>query len=52
MVYTPMMVVNGLTHVNGSDEAKVQMAIEKSSRILAATRVPLRIVREGQPHRH
>jgi hypothetical protein len=47
MVYTPMMVVNGLTHINGSDEAKVQMAIEKSSKILAATQVPLRISEKG-----
>ena len=47
MVYTPMMVVNGLTHVNGSDESKVQTAIEKSANILAATRVPLRIAEKG-----
>ena len=47
MVYTPMMVVNGLTHLNGSDEAKVQTAIEKSSNILAATQVPLRISEKG-----
>jgi hypothetical protein len=47
MVYTPMMVVNGLTHLNGSDESKVQTAIEKSSNILAATQVPLRISEKG-----
>jgi hypothetical protein len=44
MIYTPMMVVGGLTQVNGSDEDKVLLAIEKSARIVAATRVPLRIV--------
>jgi len=44
MIYTPMMVVSGLTQVNGSDEEKVLLAIEKSARIVAATRVPLRIV--------
>lgn len=44
MIYTPMMVVSGLTQVNGSDEDKVLLAIEKSARIIAATRVPLRII--------
>jgi hypothetical protein len=44
MIYTPMMVVSGLTQVNGSDEEKVLLAIEKSARIVAATRVPLRFV--------
>ena len=47
MIYTPMMVVGGLTQVNGSDEDKVLLAIEKSARIVAATRVPLRIVAKG-----
>jgi hypothetical protein len=41
MVYTPMMVVNGLTHVNGGDEDKVVVAMEKSTRIIAAMRVPI-----------
>jgi hypothetical protein len=47
MVYTPMMVVNGLTHVNGSDEAKVQQALETSAKALAATQVPVRISESG-----
>jgi hypothetical protein len=47
MVYTPMMVVNGLTHVNGSDEAKVQQAIETSAKSLAATQIPVHISESG-----
>lgn len=47
MIYTPMMVIGGLTQVNGSDEDKVLLAIEKSARIIAATRVPLRIASKG-----
>ena len=47
MVYTPMMVVNGLTHVNGSDESKVQQAIESSAKVFAATQVPLRLSESG-----
>jgi hypothetical protein len=47
MVYTPMMVVNGLTHVNGSDEAKVEQAIETSAKSLEATHVPVHISESG-----
>ena len=47
MIYTPMMVVGGLTQVNGSDEDKVLLAIEKSARIVAATRVPTAHRRQG-----
>jgi hypothetical protein len=42
MVYTPMMVVNGLTHVNGRDEDKVVGALEKSN-IVVAARVAMRM---------
>ena len=52
MVYTPMMVVNGLTHVNGSDEDKVQTAIEKSTRIAGRDAGSAAHRREGQPPRH
>ena len=32
MVYTPQAVVNGLTHVNGSDQDKIERAIDKTPR--------------------
>lgn len=35
MVYTPMMVINGVAHFNGSDEDKVLHAIEKSNQAVA-----------------
>jgi hypothetical protein len=35
MVYTPQMVVNGLAHVNGGDEAKVERALDKTSKSAA-----------------
>jgi hypothetical protein len=44
MIYTPMMVVGGLTQVNGSDEDKVLLAIDKWARVVGPTRVPLRII--------
>jgi hypothetical protein len=43
MVYTPQMVVNGLVHVNGSDEARIQNAIAKTEKTFAASRVPVRM---------
>lgn len=44
MVYTPQAVINGATHVNGSDEAKIERAIDRSSKALAAARVPVRLL--------
>ncbi|KAB2914787.1 MAG: DUF1223 domain-containing protein [Hyphomicrobiaceae bacterium] len=44
MVYTPMMVVNGLAHLNGSREDKVLSAIEKTSQALMSKRVPIRMM--------
>ncbi len=41
MVYTPQMVINGLAHVNGSDEAKVERALEKMAKSVA--HVPVRM---------
>jgi hypothetical protein len=41
MVYTPQAIVNGLTHVNGSNQEKIERAIEKTSRLFAASRVPV-----------
>lgn len=41
MVYTPQMVVNGRAHVNGSDEARITRAIDKTSDAFSASRVPV-----------
>jgi hypothetical protein len=41
MVYTPQMVVNGVAHMNGSDEAKVERSLEKSAK--AALVVPVHL---------
>lgn len=43
MLYTPQVVVNGATHVNGSDERKIFAAIEKTNKTIAASRVPVRL---------
>lgn len=41
MVYTPQAVINGLVHVNGSDEGKIERAIDRSFKAFAATQVPV-----------
>lgn len=43
MVYTPQAVINGLVHVNGSDEVKIERAIDKSFRSFAGSQVPVRL---------
>jgi hypothetical protein len=43
MVYTPQAVVNGVTHVNGSDEAKIERAIDGNAKAFAAARVPVHL---------
>jgi hypothetical protein len=40
-VYTPQLVVDGITHVNGGNEAAIEMAIRNASKQLAAVRVPV-----------
>src|SRR5215468_960850 len=45
-IYTPQIIVNGLTHVNGSDEGQILRAIEKTSKAVAAQRVPIRLSEE------
>jgi hypothetical protein len=40
MVYTPQMVINGVVHVNGTDETKVDRALEKGAK---AAHVPVRL---------
>lgn len=42
-IYTPQVVVNGLTHVNGGDEGQIARAIEKTGKTLGAGRVPVRL---------
>lgn len=40
-IYTPQVVVNGLAHVNGSDEGKISHLIDKTAKTL--TRVPIKL---------
>ena len=46
-VYTPQMVVDGLTHVNGSNEAAIEMAMRSAAKSLADVRVPVNMHAEG-----
>jgi hypothetical protein len=41
MVYTPQAIVSGLTHINGSNQDGIERAIEKTSKLFAASRVPV-----------
>jgi hypothetical protein len=43
MVYTPQAVINGLVHVNGSDEVKIERAIEKNFKSYSGSQVPVRL---------
>ena len=45
-IYTPQIVVNGIAHVNGSDEGQILQAIDKTSKAVAAQRVPIRLSEE------
>ena len=45
-IYTPQIIVNGLAHVNGSDEGQILLAIDKTSKAVAAQRVPIRLSEE------
>ena len=42
-IYTPQVVVNGVTHVNGSDEGQIGRLIDKTAKTLSASRVPIRL---------
>ena len=42
-IYTPQAVVNGLMHVNGSDESTIGRTIEKTGRTVAGAYVPVRL---------
>jgi hypothetical protein len=46
-VYTPQMVVNGVTHVNGADEAAVREAVTLAEKRLAKNKVPIGTRAEG-----
>jgi hypothetical protein len=46
-VYTPQVVVDGLTHVNGSDEKAIEQAIAAASSRLADIRVPVSMRADG-----
>jgi hypothetical protein len=46
-VYTPQVVVDGITHVNGSNEAAIEMAMRNATKELAPIRVPLNMHAEG-----
>jgi hypothetical protein len=43
MVYTPQAVVSGLAHVNGSSMDKVDQVIERTAKLFAASRVPIKL---------
>jgi hypothetical protein len=45
-IYTPQAVVNGLLHVNGSDEAQIGRHIDKTGKTLGASHVGLRLSRD------
>lgn len=42
-IYTPQAVVNGLIHVNGSDEGQIGRLIDKTAKTLSASRVPIKL---------
>jgi hypothetical protein len=47
MVYTPQVVVDGILHVNGSNEAAIEMAMRNATKRLQSVRVPVRMHAEG-----
>ncbi|MGV1014058.1 MAG: DUF1223 domain-containing protein [Methyloceanibacter sp.] len=46
-VYTPQIVVNGLTHVNGANEAAIEMATRNTTASLQHVKVPVSIHADG-----
>ena len=46
-VYTPQVVVNGVTHVNGANEAAIEMAMRTAAKRLKDVKVPLSMRAEG-----
>lgn len=47
MVYTPQAVINGLAGVNGSNESRIDQAIDATSAVFSASRVPVRLAVDG-----
>lgn len=47
-VYTPQVVVDGIMHVNGANEAAVEMAIRTAERRLRDVKVPIAMRKEGE----
>jgi hypothetical protein len=47
MVYTPQIVVDGLTHVNGANEAAIEMAMRSAAKRLDLVKVPVNIHTDG-----
>jgi hypothetical protein len=46
-VYTPQVVVDGIAHVNGSNEAAIEMAVRNATHELQAVKVPVSLHAEG-----
>lgn len=46
-VYTPQVVVDGVQHVNGSNEAAIEMAMRNAAKRLESVRVPVTMSAEG-----
>jgi hypothetical protein len=46
-VYTPQMVVDGLIHVNGADEAALKAAVKAAEKRLAEDKVPITMHADG-----
>ncbi len=46
-VYTPQVVVDGVLHVNGSNEAAIEMAMRNAAKRLRDVNVPVRMHAEG-----
>jgi hypothetical protein len=42
-IYTPQAVVNGLVHINGTDEGSIKRTMEKTGKTVAASFVPIRL---------
>jgi len=47
-VYTPQMVVDGLAHVNGANEAAIEMAMRRATRRLQDVKVPITMRADGK----
>ena len=47
-VYTPQVVVDGITHVNGANEAAIEMAMRQTTRRLKDVKVPMSMHAEGK----